>query len=701
MSKYTFLHNLELQKKFDPFDYSKNVSEVHKSISISEIDILNLIQIPFDWTRSWDALPRYEISEEYCKEFLYPKTWSLLNVDTKWNRENIKKGALFLANHLDYLPEYIIDAAYSIMGECLGYKVHNRRFILPKNNQEYNEFLELGKYHLAVFMLIIEELGRLGIDCRAIKMNTNIFYIGCKIARTLDGKSSLYDIRRNFKVEEYPFYNKNHSITENDKLVERDFYFEIDKVHRQLTFNDLEEFFIMLIDIVDRLCSFNSLMPDPKSLDFTKFYYENAALPNSYALPLGPQIDVKTCLKEFLARLQKGELINLYYQEQRNIDVGEPDIPKNNAPKDLSVNTLMPIDPKMLREFIKFLFAKNYIYITPSKTLAFNDSQNITAEVLTAEVLTHDFLNANPVYYPKNHADDYYNIVYFFYTYLIKIKEQSASIALMEPFNSSNASDSSEEEIIGQLVNRIIDLEKRQANLEEKVDTLSDEFADLKRTILNYLETGENKPDFSTMNMDIITEILKNAEVKTVGARIRKRLLLMAIALGMVGLLKSSNPGLGTLERPNFDNNDSSVVQVDPPLSSEEQVNTIISIKPEITPSPEEKIDMHILEENTGERNYYISIYDQARSGITNQTGYIIRYFAFQNGTLVATIGTEAELQEFIKSHNIEDLTWKAAVSCLDYDIIKNYIESGAAISLEYTTFFTDYVPVPKVMRAR
>lgn len=702
MPKYTFLHNLDLQKKFKPNALSINIAMMHDITALYEIDILNLIQITFDWTRSWDAKPRYEISSEFSSRS-YPKSWSLFNVDNKWNRENIQKGVEFLSNHLDYLPEFIVDATFTIMGECLGYKVHDKRFILPESDAEYKELLELGKCHLAVLMIFIEELGKIGIDCRALRINTKPFFVGGCVSDCLEGENYLSELRKIFKIQEYWLNGKNYPTKGKNDIVEKSFQFDTDKIYRQLKFNDLEEFFNMLLEIINRLCTFSSEMIDPDALDFTKYYYPNDALPNSYNLPQGKLIDAKKCLINFLEKLKKGTFINSYYQAKGNIDFEVSD--NTNLKSSVSSNAISTerkttVDPQILREFISYLLAKNYIYATSNNTLAVNEDLDTNPEALT-----HDFVIENPKYYPENHADQFYYMVYYIDMYLDMIRKQAKTISIPIPSNGRQyASNDNNEEIIQALIKRIQALESRQDTLEKKMDNLSDDVASLKELILNYLETGQNKPDFSTMDMDVISEILKNAQVKTVGAKIRKKLLLMAIALGMVSLLKSSSANIGGYKTPDLNETKHPAVEITTSPNREYPENIIIPSKPNTieTISPiKEKIVMSILEEISGERNYYVSIYDQERTGMTKQTGYIIHYFAFNNGELVASLGKETELKDFITNNNAQDFTWKVAVSCVDFNTLKNYIDSGMEVPLEYTTFFTDYIPEYRAMRMR
>lgn len=692
MTKFTFLHNLDLLENFIPYYRSINVAEMHDIIALHEMSILDLIQIPFDWTRSWDAKPRYNLSPEYQKESLYPNTWSLFNVDTNWNQENIKKGAEFLSKHLDYLPEYIIDAAFKIMGECLGYKVNDKNFVLPASDEEYQEALELGKCHLSVFMMVIEELGKLGIDCRAIKITTKPFFVGSKISDCFEGKNYFHDLKKIFRIQEYWLYGNKGVPNSRKKIVDRDFQYDTDKVYRQLTFNDLEEFLEMLLLSINRLCSFSSEMIDPSTLDFSKYYYPNAALPNSYHLPDGKMVDAKECIQNFLEKLRKGEFIAAYYRNKNDIDLknttSNPSL--NNESHELSTNCGISVDPKLLKEFIDFLLAKNYLYINSNNRLAIREG--LEEKALT---IAHLFYTENQIYSRKNHPG-YYDMTGIVLMYINIIKVNIANI-----FVDKSSSGTEKDALINELIERINQLEERQDNLEEKVDTLNDELADLKKQILNYIQTGSNKPDITRLNSSEAIEIIRNAPVSSVRAKIRKRLLLMAVALGLMGLLKSSNATLLSPVNDNLINSESPVISASQPIPSPDLEDVIITPTPTPEIASKSKVNIHILDEDNGTRDYYTSIYDKNKSGVTEKNGLIIRYFAFQNNNLVAELGREEDLQNFVMNNDVSNFTWKIAVSCLDFSMLQSYTQQGVEIPLQFTTFFADYVPTNNITRTR
>ncbi|MDE5539488.1 MAG: hypothetical protein K2J20_03270, partial [Bacilli bacterium] len=254
-------------------------------------------------------------------------------------------------------------------------------------------------------------------------------------------------------------------------------------------------------------------------------------------------------------------------------------------------------------------------------------------------------------------------------------------------------------------------LEERHNKLEERVDTLDADFDAFKKQIINYLETGQNKPDLSKIDPVKAAEIIKKTQVKTVWAQIRKGLLLTGLALVIAGIFKSSNANFSE----QFENNNpiaskppivdivppisskTPIVDVKPPINSPEIEGVIVTQAPEVL--PEEKVSVHILDEDSGLRDYYDSAYAQEKIGVTDQKGVIIRYFIFQNNNLVAEIGREEDLQNFIANNDVSGYTWKIAVSCLDAGMLQSYIDQGVAISLEYTTFYTDYIPTKNVTR--
>lgn len=693
MANYPFLHNLNLLENFKDFRLSKNIAMMHNTVALHELKILDLIQLTFDWERSWNPEPRYEISTKYQEEHSYKETWSLLNIDSNWNRENIQKGAEFLSQNLDYLPEFIIDSAFTIMGECMGYKVCDRNFIIPKNDTEYKEFLELGKCHLAVLMMIIEELGKLGIDCRAIKISTAPFFIGGKIKNCFDSSNYISEIKKIFKIEEFFYSEAFRHLSSTDfyyqkpklkgkEIISKAFYFETDKMYRQLKFNDLEEFLEMLLKSIDRICTFSSEMINPDSLDFSKYYYPNEALPNSYDLPIGELIDVKECLSLFLKKLKAGEFIKAYY------DIKEGKIPptlapeNNNESTELSNNKNISIDPNLLKDFIKYLLNKNYIQLD-------KDTGLITASKF--KELTPNVANA---FYEEAKQSGYYpSLTIGKVNIMIEMIISFIKINVTNIFVNVNPANNEKDNLIDELVVRVQNLENNQATLKERVDNISDDILTLKEQVALYLETGANKPNFECANKEQILQIIREYKAETIASKIRKRLLIASLVLGSLAILNSSAARVSTGTTENLET---------PPTPVEDTIRETPTIPNDnINIEPVEKFSMHIYEENEGKRSYYTSIYDNEATGMTEQSGIVIRYFAFQNGNLVASIATEEELRIFIENNNAEEYIWKSAISCLDYQALASYIEQGLEIPLQYTTFFTDYTPSKTLAKER
>ena len=659
MKKYKFLHNIKLEKKFDLNDFDRNAIMMEDIIELHEKDMLSLTNLVFDMSNPiWEKKIRYEINPEFDE--LYSNTWSLCNVDMGWSQENLEKGAIFLSEHLNYLPHYIIESTYTIIGECLGYRVCNYKLYPSQEEAERKEYIELGKCHLTVLMKLIMELGKLGIDCRAIRINPEIFYIGSKVSDCfLERDCSEYDIE------------KNYIVWEDDWILSR-------QISRVLCVHDLEEFITALLKNISILCRFSDKMINPETIDFSKYYYPNDALPNSYNLPVGELIDVKTCLTSFLEQLKNGSFIQRYYDEKNVIDL------KTVGVKEIFKPLFNVADLKAL---LDYLLNEGYIQFNQSKLCVVDEQlKDKLPDIL------HYY------YRSKNTTSDYFssevvkNEINILIQFIMTIINTNTYV-----FNTFiNEVDTKKETTIDELIAKVKAVEERQTNLEEKVDALSSDFDSLREQITNYLATGKNKPNISNANKEIVVSIIKNVQTQTLASKIRKGLLLGTIALGMIGLLKSSTVQLSEFQKKHNSK-----------LCNPIEIQDVISsLAPDLQETMEilptfEKVSMHMYEIDNGTRDYYVSIYDKENTGITSQEGIIIRYFVLQENVLIAEIGTEEELQEFIENNNVNDFVWKSAISCLDYQVLSGYIEQGIKIPLQYTTFFADYTPSIGVSRIR
>jgi len=92
---------------------------------------------------------------------------------------------------------------------------------------------------------------------------------------------------------------------------------------------------------------------------------------------------------------------------------------------------------------------------------------------------------------------------------------------------------------------------------------------------------------------------------------------------------------------------------------------------------------------------YYNSADQEVPSGFTNDSGVIIKYFAFDRmGKPVASFSTQAEIEEFRNKNidNLDEYTWKAALYIgSNVDQILDEIMNNQIVSSEYTTYFIDY----------
>ncbi len=643
MGKYVFLHNAKLLKDFGLFRFLKNVSDMQDEVGPSEKRILDLIQITFDIQRSWGTKLRY--AKNFSDEISDP-SWSLFNIDDDWNAESIKEGAKFLSEHLDYLPEYIIDAAYTIMGECLGFRVYNRCFYRPMSSEECKEFSKLGTYHLAFLMRMIEELGKLGIDCRAIKINPSIYLINCSVDNCFNGKSYLSELRKTFDID-MPDYN----------------YYFSNKIYKSLLFNTIEEFLEILLNLHRNFAD----MPDPKTLDFSKYYYPNDSVPNFNNLPEGKLVNTVECITEFLKKLKSGEFIKAYYDIEEKKTTIEELQEKRSLPR-VSLNS------DVLGKFIKYLLANNYIKYNVNEGISIVEDLNAKSNIILEE-FNRECMSG----YCTEEDINVMIVIIMSFTFNV------TNIYFNSPDNEKN-------KLADDLLKRVEDLEKRQDSLEDRVVSLSEDFEMLKKQLVMYLDTGKDKPSFEGVDKTRVIEVIENYKPRTLSSKVRKALLISFLTLSLMATLKGRELEI-TDNNEALDSNPVKVESVIPEGSNNEVSKESVVL--------EERIEMNILEENLGFRDYYVSIYDEERTGITEQTGRVIRYFALKDNQLINTIGTEAELQEFIKANDVTEYIWKAAVSCLDYEFLSQYVEKGLSVPLEYTTFFTDYIPTTNLNRER
>ena len=635
--KYVFLHNAKLLKDFNLFGFSKSVSDMQANIEPSEKRILDLIQITFDIQRSWDSKLRY--GKNFNDETLN-LSWSLFNIDEDWNAETIKEGAKFLSLHLDYLPEYIIDATYTIMGECLGFRVYNRNFYMPISSEERLELSKLGTYHLAFLMRMVEELGKLGIDCRAININPSIYLVNSRVENCFNRKSYLSELRETFNIH-IPDFN----------------YCFSNKIYKNLLFNTLEEFLEMLLSLPKSFVD----MADPKTLDFSKYYYPNKSVPNFNELPEGKLVNTVDCITEFLERLKKGELIKAYY------DIQEENTSKTSLPR-------VVLSSDVLGKFIQYLLSKNYIRYDLNEGIIIVENLKSLSKTILEEFNRENVSG----YCTEEDINVLIEIVISFTFNLTNIY-----------FNSSN---NEKDKLAEELLKIVETLEKRQDNLESRVDSLREDFEKLKKQIVEYLEIGKGKPSFEGVDKAQAIEVIENYKPKTLSSKLRKVLLIGLLTLSLMATLKGR-------EIEVLGNNEDLVIN--PVIVESAMPEASKSEVSEESTIPEKEIKMNILEEDLGLRDYYVSIYDKEKTGMTEQVGRVIRYFVLKDNQLVCSIGTEAELQEFIKTNDVNDYVWKSAISCLDYEYLREYDEKGLPIPLEYTTFFADYVPTVNLSRER
>lgn len=630
---------------------------------------------------------REQISEEEFRRmyeiWLHGNVMDTLNLSVNrmnWDNSLTYKIAVALDKNPQQLPFFIESQAVSILGSFLGdprlYEYSkeaypNREFTFPHQMAcEYKKNNFEGKYRLSLFLSVVDNLLDLGVNLEEF---TFFHLLDAKCFRNAS-EAGLWN-KDIANLSDKPFRRGDGTVFSKSQLSEF------------INFTNLSEFLQRIILLVDYeyqhiLISSDMTIDSSEIIPISDFDYYDMSM-----FPQDNLISVKTLCKNMINKL-RGVALNTELEinrRKKNLDSSEIEA--------LSTKCEISVDPDMLREFIEFLLAKNYLHINQDNRLVVMG--DLKEKSLT---LAQDFLAEKKLYNSSSHPN-YDDIVELIERYISVI----VNVNITNIFVDSAPDIQEKDHLIGELVQKVDNLEKRQNSLEEKVEALSDELASFKEQILTYLETGQNKPDLSKLSPQKVTEIIKNIEVQSVGGKIRKRLLLMALALGMIGLLKSSNISLiGQFEDKNSVDSKPPVVDIIPPVSSQGVEEVLVTPTPE-TPeiSQEEKISVHILDEDNGLRDYYTSIYDRERSGVTNQNGVIIRYFAFQNDSLIATFGREEELQNFVANNNVADFTWKIAVSCFDSGVLQSYLDAGDEIPLQYTTFFADYTPAKNITRLR
>jgi len=92
---------------------------------------------------------------------------------------------------------------------------------------------------------------------------------------------------------------------------------------------------------------------------------------------------------------------------------------------------------------------------------------------------------------------------------------------------------------------------------------------------------------------------------------------------------------------------------------------------------------------------YYSSASQKEPSGFKNESGILIKYYAFNKaGEQVATLETQEEIDEFLKLHQDElnDYYWRAAFyKGNNVDEMLDYIQNNQEIPSENITYFKDY----------
>ncbi len=175
----------------------------------------------------------------------------------EWQVKNIKEGSHLLEQNPLYLPVYIARTAQIIITELLGLQ---RYFDLYDPGNRKTSYL-LGKMHLAIFLSVIENLEKLGINLMELPINyAQFYYVGVDGFTILDKDNEQADYLTNEVIYEIHDFNEGN---------ERD----LRNLKEFCHYRNILEFLESVKKIVKKQEKKEAQMPNPETLDFESNQY--------------------------------------------------------------------------------------------------------------------------------------------------------------------------------------------------------------------------------------------------------------------------------------------------------------------------------------------------------------------------------------------------------------------------------------------
>lgn len=699
-----------------------------------------------DWLKDYEKLSLLSSEKkslqsiliENVEFFYHPKDY---NKD--WIKENIEKGSCVLANHPEFLPVYIARTARVIMNELLGVGYCDDLCSFDNSESYYMK----GKMHLSIFLSVIEQLEKIGVNLAELPVNYSKFVYIYEHMR-YENLSDDYDTDR--AINRY----SSHNFCENLRPL----------MDRYCHYKNLYDFLNNIKEIVS-YTEENSLMPDPETLNFCKNKYFVGEVYDIYLenyddslvtggdeynqiyeiqqLPEGAMTPVTAYIDKVIEELKLGarmaekrvamNYIKAILDKLKTCQSEEKDdlvkrlkeildsIPLNEQTKEQWYSTLGKEELEDILHYVNTLLENNE---KENLQKEINNLKNEIIEKLLKEMekSSREKKNNNAIIQIKNIMHE---------TELTEENKNMLKRVLGESFdeelefmNDSSINKKTREE----LEKEIVELKK---SLEEK----NKELEELRKIIFDYLDNGGKKPNSLSNHIsnEEIRKMLKEYHGKNSSSIMRKWLLIAALSLSVITnavmLMKNhsqqdseivtksedsskliDNPD--GITQPDFNDdirlgnlNDMLLKPVQPFLKPdrEKEDNSTFS-QPEVGELPDiEQVKSEICLGRSLEleKAYkYDSIYNQEPIGIASEKGLITAYFPYlhtKNGNVFfPSLRSQEDVIHFIEQHigHIEEISWKAAFTREIYrKEIESILESGQAIDYRYSTYFIDYVP--------
>lgn len=699
-----------------------------------------------DWLKDYEKLSLLSSEKkslqsiliENVEFFYHPKDY---NKD--WIKENIEKGSCVLANHPEFLPVYIARTARVIMNELLGVGYCDDLCSFDNSESYYMK----GKMHLSIFLSVIEQLEKIGVNLAELPVNYSKFVYIYEHMR-YENLSDDYDTDR--AINRY----SSHNFCENLRPL----------MDRYCHYKNLYDFLNNIKEIVS-YTEENSLMPDPETLNFCKNKYFVGEVYDIYLenyddslvtggdeynqiyeiqqLPEGAMTPVTAYIDKVIEELKLGarmaekrvamNYIKAILDKLKTCQSEEKDdlvkrlkeildsIPLNEQTKEQWYSTLGKEELEDILHYVNTLLENNE---KENLQKEINNLKNEIIEKLLKEMekSSREKKNNNAIIQIKNIMHE---------TELTEENKNMLKRVLGESFdeelefmNDSSINKKTREE----LEKEIVELKK---SLEEK----NKELEELRKIIFDYLDNGGKKPNSLSNHIsnEEIRKMLKEYHGKNSSSIMRKWLLIAALSLSVITnavmLMKNHSQqdseivtksedssklidNSDGITQPDFNDdirlgnlNDMLLKPVQPFLKPdrEKEDNSTFS-QPEVGELPDiEQVKSEICLGRSLEleKAYkYDSIYNQEPIGIASEKGLITAYFPYlhtKNGNVFfPSLRSQEDVIHFIEQHigHIEEISWKAAFTREIYrKEIESILESGQAIDYRYSTYFIDYVP--------